>query len=257
MTTKYLFKLHCAETIVDCYCDICEKNVPTTQTIEIQYTPKVLIFCTLNGRFEQYRKQDGSIAFRRVKGVVISPELILPIKEKKYKLSTVIYHSGESPSSGHYVAAVNYNNQWYILDDYDISYGERNILLDEYEQMGNEESPQIEYTRPSKDSRPIPSSEWAAGIPILDGGKISSTASNKFYVYLLGYTLLEADSEVEENLINEYHHRRQQQQQESNNNNKGGEENNEHRHHPHHPHDHTTTSTTSTTIIKKKKKNKN
>ena len=90
---------------------------------------------------------------------------------------------------------------YYYMDDYCISSWGRSTLLREYEQEGTEETPHVEYSRPCKDTTPIPSSEWAAGIPIPDGGKTSPTASNCFYVYMLGYTLLEAGSEEEKYFV--------------------------------------------------------
>ena len=201
LTTEALFNSYCDSAVEGRNCDICDQITGATQQVQILHTPKVLVFVTLSGRFIQYLNRDDEVRFKRVKGVVISPDLILTVHGKRFRLSSMIYHSGETPRSGHYLAAVAYSNRWHVLDDYCISSLERQTLLREYEQEGTEENPHVEYSRPCKDTTPIPSSEWAAGIPIPDGGKTSPTASNCFYVYMLGYTLLEAGSEEEKYFV--------------------------------------------------------
>jgi hypothetical protein len=166
------------------------------------------------------------MVYKRIKSVVISPELIITFKgTKKYKLSSMIYHAGDSPSSGHYIAAVNYFDVWYILDDYTIDYRQLQTLIKgetehyqqqqkaEQEEDGDESGPDdTEYSRYKKeDSTPIPTSDWYAGIPLRDGGKLYKNGSS-FYIYMLGYTALDADSKEEKELLKQQQRTSKQQE---------------------------------------------
>ena len=216
MTIDYLFAEYCAETTIQRNCDCCNESCPTTKLIEMIYYPKVLIFCTLNGRFDSEIK-NGRMDWKRVKkGAVVSPELIITLPNgKKFKLSTMIYHTGESPMSGHYISAVNYFDDWYLLDDYNIEYKELKKLVqgecDEHlrqkQQHMAEDDDGVDNSGPEysrykgKDETPIPTSSWYDGIPLRDGESIPSRGDSKFYVYLLGYTALDADSKEERKLM--------------------------------------------------------
>jgi hypothetical protein len=81
------------------------------------YFPRVLIFCTINGRF----KLNDLGVYSRVHSMQIIPEEFLIFGSQSYKLSSIIYHTGESMLSGHYVTAVNIGKigcpEWYVVND--------------------------------------------------------------------------------------------------------------------------------------------
>jgi uncharacterized UBP type Zn finger protein len=121
-TIKELFNEYCQPCVINDYkCSSCTKdgscNINAIQKYQVTHFPRVLIFCTINGRF----KLNDLGVYSRVHSMQIIPEEFLIFGSQSYKLSSIIYHTGESMLSGHYVTAVNIGKvgypEWYVVND--------------------------------------------------------------------------------------------------------------------------------------------
>ena len=95
-------------------CDKCQQKYTPIKKTVFKTVPRVLI-CTLK-RFDDFgrKKKEKVIPDKNI-------ELNTITGEYKFKLQSIIYHVGNTITSGHYVTLINKENgKWYIYNDEDV-----------------------------------------------------------------------------------------------------------------------------------------
>jgi len=104
------------------FCESCQKKCDMTKSLRITKIPKTLLLHLK--RFSSKSKDSSLIKFP-----VDRP---LSLGSSEFKLSSVINHQGKSTSSGHYLATVHHNDNWFSISDEKVSNNEKVESADAY-----------------------------------------------------------------------------------------------------------------------------
>ncbi|CBY23368.1 unnamed protein product [Oikopleura dioica] len=104
------------------FCESCQKKCDMTKSLRISKIPRTLLLHLK--RFSSKSKDSSLIKF--------PVDSSLSLESSEFKLSSVINHQGKSTSSGHYLASVRHNGNWFSISDEKISSLEKVESADAY-----------------------------------------------------------------------------------------------------------------------------
>jgi ubiquitin C-terminal hydrolase len=93
-------------------CHACALKSANEKRIMKNHLPPVLSINLLRGLFDKKKK-----IITKIFNPVIIPEFFEPIRGERFRLTGISFHSGLTINSGHYIALVRYNNNWFLCND--------------------------------------------------------------------------------------------------------------------------------------------
>ncbi|CBY23366.1 unnamed protein product [Oikopleura dioica] len=104
------------------FCESCQKKCDMTKSLRISKIPRTLLLHLK--RFSSKSRDSSLIKF--------PVDSSLSLGSSEFKLSSVINHQGKSTSSGHYLASVRHNGNWFSISDEKVSCLEKVESADAY-----------------------------------------------------------------------------------------------------------------------------